>query len=209
MASGLKHIASMYLKLLGLKSSSWFMTPNLLDILEFLRRRNFYPVPFGGLVLNTGLHPAFIPDLPISTPIPAVTNRLTALQETQGKLIETLREAQESYKKAADRHRRALPTFHVGDQVWLSTKNLKVHVPSAKLGQKFVGPFQILAQINPVAFRLKLPASMKIHPVFHISLLKPFHENTFSGRTLPPPPPVEVQGEEEYVVEKILDSRIY
>lgn len=82
--------------------------------------------------LNTGYHPVFIPDLLISTPIPAVTNRLTSLQEIQEKLTDTLKEAQEYYKKATGRHRRSIPTFHIGDKVWLSNKNLKV--PWAKLG---------------------------------------------------------------------------
>lgn len=75
-----------------------------------------------------GYHSVFIPDLPITT----------TLQEIQETLIETLMEAQGCYKEASDRHNRSLPTFHVGGNVWLSTKNLKVHVLSAKFNQKFV-----------------------------------------------------------------------
>lgn len=159
--------------------------------------------------VNSGYHPVCIPDLPIATPIPAVNERLSLLQETRSKLLETLKVAQEAYKKASDRRRRAVPSFRVGDKVWLSAKNLKTQVPSVKLGPKYLGPFQILAQVNAVTFRLKLPDSMRIHPVFHASLLKPFHENSFPGRVLPPPPPVVVEGEEEFIVEGIIDSRIY
>lgn len=159
--------------------------------------------------VNSGYHPVCIPDLPIATPIPAVNERLSLLQETRSKLLETLKVAQEAYKKASDRRRRAVPSFRVGDKVWLSAKNLKTQVPSVKLGPKYLGPFQILAQVNAVTFRLKLPDSMRIHPVFHVSLLKPFHENSFPGRVLPPPPPVVVEGEEEFIVEGIIDSRIY
>ena len=49
---------------------------------------------------------------------------------------------------------------------------------------------------------------MQIHPVFHVSLLESYTESRIQGRNLPPPPPVEVQGEAEYEVEEILDSRV-
>ena len=164
---------------------------------------------FSPFYANTGLHPVFIPHLPITTALPAVTERLTNLHKVQGKIMENLHEAQRCSKQAADKHRRPAPVFHIGDKVWLSTKNIKLRVPSQKLGQKYIGPYQILAQINNVTFKLKLPDSLKIHPVFHCSLLKPFVENTFPDRFLQPPPPVRVHGEEEFVVEKILDSRIF
>ena len=49
---------------------------------------------------------------------------------------------------------------------------------------------------------------MKIHPVQHVSLLDPAHDDPLSGQTNPPPPPVEVNGEPEYHVESVLDFRI-
>nr|ODN90843.1 hypothetical protein L204_05681 [Cryptococcus depauperatus CBS 7855] len=49
---------------------------------------------------------------------------------------------------------------------------------------------------------------MRIHDVFHVRLLEPYHPNTISGRQQPPPPPVEVEGEEEWEIEAILDSKI-
>jgi hypothetical protein len=65
-----------------------------------------------------------------------------------------------------------------------------------------------MKQINIVAFQLKPPDSMKIHPVFHVSLLKPYHASTIPRRTHKPPPLIIVDGEQEYEVEEILDSRI-
>jgi hypothetical protein len=47
----------------------------------------------------------------------------------------------------------------------------------------------------------------RTHPVFHVSLLEPYHGNTIPGRAAPPPPPIEVEGELEYEVESIVDSR--
>jgi len=65
-----------------------------------------------------------------------------------------------------------------------------------------------MKQINIVAFQFKLPNSMKIHLMFHVSLLEPYHASTIPRRTHKPPSLIVVNDEQEYEVEKILDSRI-
>ena len=50
---------------------------------------------------------------------------------------------------------------------------------------------------------------MSIHPVFHVSLLYPHSKDTIPGCTPLPPPPIEIEGEEEYEVEEILNSRLH
>jgi hypothetical protein len=106
-------------------------------------------------------------------------------------------------------------TFQVGDFVLLSTAHLhmdnQTDRPSRKLQARFVGPFQVEAAISPVAYRLSLPATMKIHPVLHISQLKQHKTNPpeFSTRIQEPPPPVANNDHIEYEVEKILDKRIH
>ena len=60
-----------------------------------------------------------------------------------------------------------------------------------------------------LAYRLELPAQMgRTHPVFHASLLEPHCENPWKGRVQEPPPPDEVEGELEYEVREILDSKL-
>jgi hypothetical protein len=72
-------------------------------------------------------------------------------------------------------------------------------------------PYAISAIISTTAYKLDLPTSLKIHPVFHVSLLKPYNESSDDfTRTIPPPLPVTIlkTNEEEYEVETILDKRI-
>ena len=56
-----------------------------------------------------------------------------------------------------------------------------------------------------------MPTSSRIHPVFHVALLEPFHKNTIPGREEVPPKPVgtitENEDAREWEVEAILDSR--
>ncbi len=76
---------------------------------------------------------------------------------------------------------------------------------------RFVGPFKVIKQINPVAFKLELPDVMKIHNVFHVNLLRKYISRPISGvegRPLePPPPPIIIDEEKEFEVELILADR--
>jgi len=61
--------------------------------------------------------------------------------------------------------------------------------------------------MSPVNYRLKLPTQWSIHDIFHINLLTPYHEMTLHGLNYSRPPPDLVEDQEEYEIEKILDSR--
>ncbi|KAL0176948.1 hypothetical protein M9458_029278 [Cirrhinus mrigala] len=78
-------------------------------------------------------------------------------------------------KSIADQRRIQGPAYAPGQKVWLSTRDICLRLPSRKLSPRFVGPFTILEQVNPVTFKLQLPPQYRIHPTFHVSLLKPFH----------------------------------
>jgi hypothetical protein len=65
----------------------------------------------------------------------------------------------------------------VGDHVFLQVKPNRSSLKlgnCAKLAAIFCGPFEILERIRPIAYMLALPASMTVHTVFHVSLLKKY-----------------------------------
>ena len=81
--------------------------------------------------------------------------------------------------------------------------------PSRKLSEKNLGPFEIIAQVGTHSFTLRLPDSMRaVHPVFHVSMLEPATPNVIPNRVQPPPPPIEIDGEPEFEISEILDSKI-
>ncbi|KAJ9524069.1 hypothetical protein QJQ45_022572, partial [Haematococcus lacustris] len=113
--------------------------------------------------------------------------------------------AQQRQAAYANQDRREVH-YKVGQMVLLSTKNMRLKPGKArKLLPRFVGPFKVLGLVGQVAVNLQLPTSMsRLHPVFHVSLIKPY-TGTDVGFM---PPPVEWLDEEPvYYVERLLDHR--
>jgi hypothetical protein len=157
---------------------------------------------------NSGIHPRFEYLDPMEEVVPSVENHLRTINTIQEELKDTLTKALESQEEFANRRREEAPTLVPGDLVWLDSRNISSSRPSKKLDYKRLGPFEVVRSINPVAFELKLPPWMKIHPVFHVSLLEKAKTNQWSSRSQPKPPPIQVEDHEEYLVQEILDSRL-
>jgi RNase H-like domain found in reverse transcriptase/Integrase zinc binding domain/Chromo (CHRromatin Organisation MOdifier) domain len=128
---------------------------------------------------------------------------LTNLSNLQRVARASLERAQQRDKVWADTKRMHV-AYNVGDEVLLSTKNISLkHPGSQKLLPRWIGPFRISRKVNEVAYTLQLPDGLKIHPTFHVSLLRPYYDNG----TVKPPQPVWVDDELVWVVQAILAHR--
>lgn len=140
------------------------------------------------------------------------TDAATMLAERQqqlDKLKSHLAAAQLRMKLQADKNRTE-KEYQVGEQVLLKlqpyAQSSLVNRPYPKLAFKFFGPYKILERIGKVAYKLDLPDSSAIHPVFHVSQLKNFvpdHSPVFS--TLPVFPELDTGDPEP---EEILERRL-
>ncbi|CAI7879496.1 unnamed protein product [Closterium sp. NIES-54] len=158
--------------------------------------------------LYYGRHPLTPQQPTVLATVQPMHDFVTTMQQLWDRTQKRLQDIQSSQKRLADRHRRD-HTIAVGDHVLLDTCNLNLgHLPS-KLRPRFCGPFLVEEQVTPVTFRLRLPASWKIHNAFHVQLLKPYQypNKLYTGRQPPPPPPVLVNDELEYEVESVLAHR--
>ena len=69
---------------------------------------------------------------------------------------------------------------------------------------KFIGPLKITKVISDTAYKLTLPTTIKIHDVFHVSLLRPYRTD---GRAQPPSPILSA-GEEWFLVDSLVSHRV-
>jgi hypothetical protein len=116
---------------------------------------------------------------------------------------QSLAEATEQAKRHFDQ-RRTVKEFLPGERVMLKTKNLrfKQTVPN-KLRPRYIGPYAIAERVGSVTYRLALPDTMRVHPVFHVEMLR-----GFKGTAATPPPAVECDdGSQRYEVESIIGLR--
>ena len=80
--------------------------------------------------------------------------------------------------------------------------------PSRKLRPKWFAPFNVIERIGSNTYRLELRHIIRCHPVFNVSALRHYVENTIPGRRQPTPPPVtDLDGHSRHVVGTILDDR--
>jgi len=167
---------------------------------------------FSPFFLNANQHPVTPQALinPRDTPVPAANDHARTFSENTKLARENLVAAQERQKRFADNNRKE-EELNVGDRVLISTKNLTLAFQTgrdaAKLDHRWAGPFKVLEKNSAVSYKVELPPEVRVHPVFHISVLKPYHEaanERFPNRNHARPPPVIIDEEEEYEIEGIL-----
>jgi len=117
--------------------------------------------------------------------------------------------AQDDMKRYYNRRRTLALVFKPGDKVFLDASDIQTTRPSQKLSHRRLGPFVVERQVGSMAYHLRLPHRMKqLHPVFNVVKLTPALDNPITGwKTEDHPPPIVIDGEPEWEVEEILDSR--
>ena len=185
---------------------------DLLPLAEFQYNNHVHSatrqVPF---LLDTGRVPrmGFEPNQPPShlETVNEFTDRMkTALEEAHSALVQS----KEDMARYYDRKRTPAPDYQPGDKVYLDAEDIRTTRPSRKLSHRRLGPFPIVKKVGNGAYRLKLPPSLsRLHPVFNVVKLTPAPPDPIPGRRpKPPPPPELIDGEEEWIVEEILDTKM-
>nr|ABF94845.1 retrotransposon protein, putative, unclassified [Oryza sativa Japonica Group] len=153
-------------------------------------------------------HYSQVPDLTLAT-LPDVVDVQTERQHLSEFLQQQLTRAQLRMKNKVDKGR-SDRVFAVGDAVFLKlqpyAQSSVVNRPYPKLAYKFFGPFTVLERIGVAAYRLDLPASSTVHPVFHVSQLKaqvPDHTPVYTSL-----PSQVVLDAADVVPEAILERRL-
>lgn len=99
-------------------------------------------------------------------PNPATSDLLQQLGEAQEETKKHLEKARVNYKQYADKHQQQGPTHAVRQKLWLPTEHLFTGRPAHQLDFRFLGPFQILRQVNPVISELQPPRSLQVTQCF-------------------------------------------
>uniref|UniRef100_A0AAQ4Q6V0 Gypsy retrotransposon integrase-like protein 1 n=1 Tax=Gasterosteus aculeatus aculeatus TaxID=481459 RepID=A0AAQ4Q6V0_GASAC len=136
-----------------------------------------------------GYQPPFFPESESEVSVPSAHALVRRCRRIWAAARQTLIRQGDRVKRAADRRRRPAPVYQPGQRVWLAAKELPLQVESRKLAPRFVGPFPVSRVINPAAVRLRLPRSLRVHPTFHVSKIKPVKESSMVPDPKPPPAP--------------------
>src|SRR5258705_10099838 len=158
---------------------------------------------------NKSYHPSFATEPNEQVSSPEAQHFISDLDDLHTELKQSITRAQERYQKYADEHRSPAPPLKIGDQVYVKVKYFHTTRPLKKLSKKNLGLYKVIAIPSSHSFTLCLPQYFcSVHPIFHISQLELAEPDPFPQCTQPPPPPVEIDGDIEYEVSEILDSKL-
>jgi len=151
----------------------------LLPIIEFAHNarphRSMHKSPFE---IWYGYHPTFKPPLQLQTRLQSADEWVQYLEQIHKEVTAALHIAAQEMKDGGTS--KASHIFQKDDLVLLEATNLQTTHPKAKLAPRRYGPFKVI-WASPTNCKIALPPQMKIHPVFHNSLLKLYVEMSAHG----------------------------
>ncbi|KIL70533.1 hypothetical protein M378DRAFT_117693 [Amanita muscaria Koide BX008] len=162
--------------------------------------------------LNYGQHPRKGFEPRGWTKTESVETFIKSLNNIREDANSALVKAAATMKHFYDRHRQEACDYKPGDYVWLEATHIRSARPSKKLDDRRLGPFKIVTKVGQRAYRLQLPVTWRLHPVFHTSLLHPYQSPSSPLQTLQvpnPPLPIQVGDHLEQEVEVVLDERTH
>ena len=139
--------------------------------------------------------------------VESATEFVQRMKKVQEEAEAALKKTQEEMKRYTDRGRKETEEWKKGDRVLLSTKDLVFKErPTKKLTERYVGPYMIEEVVSTNAVKLRLPLSMRIHPVVNMSRIVRYKEQ-MKGQKKEEGKPIEVEGVEEWEIEKISNKK--
>jgi hypothetical protein len=154
--------------------------------------------------------PSITSSLKEKSKVQAVEYHIENQQQILQILKDNLTMAQNRMKQQADQHR-SERSFEVGDWVFLRLQpykqmSLKQAKKDNKLSPKYYGPYKVLQKIGTMSYKLELPTSSRVHPVFHVSCLKKVIGDKIPVQTIFPE--LDEEGKMILEPEAITDTRI-
>jgi len=158
---------------------------------------------------------AFQPQITITAKRTPMLKNLNEIQQKINAAKTKMKKRQQQQKKTYDKRHNTTVTLQEGQRVLLNRNGISWAPDSLRpqsLTYPWLGPYKIKKILPNDNIEIDLPTSMRIHPIFHISKVKLYKEpRSFDPERVsqPPPPTIDDEGEEQFEVEEILDTKLH
>ena len=182
--------------------------PEWLALAEFaINNKTHTAIKMSPFMANYGKEMRMGGDIRRKGKVESVMEFVQRMKKVQEEAEAALKKTQEDMKRYTDRERKETEEWKKGDRVLLSTKDLVFKErPTKKLMERYVRPYVIEEVVSTNVVKLRLPSSMRIHPVVNVSRIVRYKKQ-IKGQKKEEGKPVEIKGVEEWEVEKILNKK--
>ncbi|KAJ1579958.1 hypothetical protein NDA15_003429 [Ustilago hordei] len=181
---------------------------NLLDTAAFVYNNTVHnSIGVSPFFACYGWNPKAHPDIPqrLGVNDPGRFEYLMDGKERCKYLQEQIREAQ---RRSVDQYNRKHKDieFKVGDMVYINRRNWKTRRPTPKLDTRFAGPYPVQEWVGHRAYRITLPANLRVHDMFHVAMLEPARTSSLPQRAEQPTIPSLPDEDLDFKVEALIDK---